>query len=245
MTAFSRDGTLAAVAYRKTNHIRVFSMATQELLCTLQGHSQTIHGLAFHPDGKQLLSASLDDFTPHTWDVTTGQQSTVVGTRVEGNSGVGCVAWAPDGSVWAGNMPWGLAGLEKFLAYGEMACPYNPIAWLPDGKNLIANGMLFDRASGEMARLSSPFGMTGGQSPCLASGSPDSRFVALPESRNYSVIWDVNNVQVHSALITLKRGDHYDCLAANPAGHYVWLSPAGPPRVRHTDRRRPGSAHAC
>ena len=37
--------------------------------------------------------------------------------------------------------------------------------------------------------------------------------------------------KVHAVLVTYQRGDQYDCLATNPAGHYAWLSPGKDPLV--------------
>lgn len=65
----------------------------------LSGHSGAVIGVAAHPDGKHVLSAS-DDGTVRVWDVTTGKE--VLKVSVTKPGGFFCVAVSPDGKLFAG-----------------------------------------------------------------------------------------------------------------------------------------------
>lgn len=53
--------------------IQLWSLDDDKPLCTLEGHSDRVCRLAFHPSGRYLASAS-DDTTWRLWDVNTGQE---------------------------------------------------------------------------------------------------------------------------------------------------------------------------
>ena len=60
----------------------------------LEGHTNTIYSVAFSPDGKYIVSASVDN-TIRIWDAQTGKQ---IGTPLEGHTGlVESAAFSPDG----------------------------------------------------------------------------------------------------------------------------------------------------
>ncbi|MFN8498685.1 MAG: hypothetical protein U0641_12605 [Anaerolineae bacterium] len=65
------------------------------------GHSSSLKGVAFSPDGKTLASASADE-TIRLWDVSNPQQAVPLGSPLKGHSGVvENVAFSPDGKTLA------------------------------------------------------------------------------------------------------------------------------------------------
>ncbi|HAZ46299.1 MAG TPA: hypothetical protein DDW76_03870 [Cyanobacteria bacterium UBA11369] len=97
--AISPDGkTLASGSL--DHSIRLWSLATGELLNTLTGHSSVVLSLAFSPDGKTLASASnmaFRDGTVKLWDVATGKLRQTLGDSLLALR-VSCVTFSPDGN---------------------------------------------------------------------------------------------------------------------------------------------------
>jgi WD40 repeat protein len=96
--ALSPDGRLVAIggwmAGRGTGDIGLYRFDTGMPVALLRGHTQTVTGLAFSPDGKRLLSSSFEP-TAIIWDVTTHKLL----FRLQGHkSGIMAVAFTPDGS---------------------------------------------------------------------------------------------------------------------------------------------------
>lgn len=68
---FSPDGTL--VAAEDLYEVRLWEAATGRVVRTMDGR-QSVNGLAFTPDGKQLLATLGWDATVPVWDVATGKR---------------------------------------------------------------------------------------------------------------------------------------------------------------------------
>jgi WD40 repeat protein/serine/threonine protein kinase len=105
--AFSPDGKRLATSSRPPNvsgpqgpgEVKVWDTQTGQELLTLTGHPDPISGLAFSPDGKRLVSASLDS-TVKVWDAQAGQE--LLNLKVGGH--VNTLAFSPDGH-WLASDP--------------------------------------------------------------------------------------------------------------------------------------------
>lgn len=65
--AISPDGRLVAAGSLDTV-VRIWDVATGQLIERLNGHRDSVYSVAFTPDGKGLVSGSLDKSLKH-WDV--------------------------------------------------------------------------------------------------------------------------------------------------------------------------------
>ncbi len=73
--------------------IRLYDFASGKLVALLRGHKNAVSGLAFSPDGRHLLSGSVD-FTAILWDVAPGR----VLHRLRGHrDAISAVGFTPDG----------------------------------------------------------------------------------------------------------------------------------------------------
>ena len=142
--------------------LTIWNVETGETVQTLLGHTDSIRGVEFTPDGEQLISASKDG-TIRIWDVKTGQQVSIFDDTATKNSVPRSIAVSPDGKFvvtnnFAGNEAW-LWDLEtettaKKLQPGiDMNGFYN-FEFSPDGKQLAAGGggvsILWDVETGDV-----------------------------------------------------------------------------------------------
>ena len=93
--ALSPDGTMLGLA--RGVMVELWDLKNWRLVAKLQGHFAIVTGVAFSPDGKTLLSTSLDG-TVRLWDVV-GRQA--VGEPLRGHEEVWGAAFSPDGRVVA------------------------------------------------------------------------------------------------------------------------------------------------
>ena len=91
--AFSPDGERLASGGFNDGRVRIWDLSTGEALI-LEGHTAAIEGLAFHPSGDWLATAS-DDFTMKIWDATTGE---LLRDVADFQDVVDSVAFSPDGT---------------------------------------------------------------------------------------------------------------------------------------------------
>src|SRR5262245_43185036 len=87
LASFVLDGGAAARAEDKPN---------PALRLIHEGHTNNVVGIAFTPDGKTLVSSSLDK-TIRFWDVSTGKQSQII----RHTEPFGPIACSPDGKTLA------------------------------------------------------------------------------------------------------------------------------------------------
>jgi len=115
---YSPDGNLLAIAGHRWD-IRLWAPDAANgptLQRTLQGHSDPILGLAFHPAGKMLASSSMDQ-TVRLWDVASGQSY----ATLQGYSNwLVEVAFSPDGGTLASSGSDGTVQLWTVAKNGDI-----------------------------------------------------------------------------------------------------------------------------
>src|SRR5579885_2698954 len=125
-------------------------------LLTYNGHGKAVVGIAWSPDGKEMVSGS-DDYTVQAWSTQTGKQVWSYNT----GSYVFAVAWSPDGKEIAAGGGDGSVTLLN-AATGKLIANYTGqtgfiqgLAWSPDSKRIASGSedgtvLVRDAASGRV-----------------------------------------------------------------------------------------------
>jgi WD40 repeat protein len=145
------------------SEIKLWDVKSRKLMRTLTGHTASILSLAISPDGRRLVSGSVDA-TVKVWDVASG----ILETNLTGFEGqIMAVAISPDGQSLA-------VGLYPFYKKGELQMfnlknysvrmhfkgqigPVFTLAFSPDGRTLASGGLdqivrFWDSATGDELR---------------------------------------------------------------------------------------------
>jgi WD40 repeat protein len=137
----SPDGRLLASAggYKELT-VRLWDVSTGSLVRCLVGHTGSVNGAVFTPDGSRLLSCGWDG-TLRLWDVKTG-----VALRIfKGHVGeVGCVALSSDGrrALSGGNdrtmRLWDVQSGRELRCFEGHTRSVNAVAFAPEGRRVLS-----------------------------------------------------------------------------------------------------------
>lgn len=207
--------------------LRLWDVETGENTLTLEGHSSAVQAIALSPDGKQLLSASVNEVK--LWDLGSG---TVLRTFPGGTfSGFyQAVAFSPDGH-------YALIGASQDktvklldLGTGQEVRSFKghtnfimSVAFSPDGKLALSGSRgnsvkLWDVATGKELRTMK--GHSGGISS--VAFSPDGRLVLSGGQDSTARVWDVATGREVVQMISFRDGEW---MSITPDGYFSASSP--------------------
>jgi WD40 repeat protein len=184
---------------------------------TLSGHSNTVISVAFSPDGKTLVSGSLDN-NIKVWNVSTGK---LLQTLTGHSDRVWSVAFSPDGQTLASGSDdktiklWDVR-TGKLLQTLTGDSDFNSVAYSPDGQTLASGSRdetikLWNASTGEL--LQSFIGHS--SSVWSLAYSPDGKTLASGSRDDTIKLW---NARTGKLLQTLTGDSDFNSVVFSPDG---------------------------
>jgi len=219
---FSPSGTMLAVC--ESRNIKLWDVNKSEERMVLEGHRNTVYGLAFFPDGKKLAAVGGHGHDKRAeaklWDLETGREL----ATMQGHTGrIMGVAFAPDGrTVVTGSDDatvrlWDVTTGNQRAAFKGHRDPVSSVAFAADGLTVASASWdktirLWNVTTGkERATLE------GHEDEVLAVAfSPDGKLLASGGGDRTVRLWNVA-VAKQLALLAGHRGTVY-CVAFSPDG---------------------------
>ncbi len=264
--AFSPDGRTLATGIRGENpappgELKLWDVATGELLATMRGHSSGIIAVAFSPDGRTVATGGLDN-TVRVWDVASAAlRGTLRGHRSE----VVEIVFSPDGRTLASSAAfpsrgatlrdsdeirlWDVeTGQERGVLQFENLdrTDIYALAFSPDGRGLVTGSSHTDRDSGEITGRVTMWDLATGEwepihrdrlgAILAVAFSPDGNTLASGGVSRIPRLWDVaSGDRLHQLP---RQRDWVYALAFSPDGE-ILVTGAGNTRARA--RTSPGT----
>ncbi|MBD2361325.1 ribosome assembly protein 4 [Anabaena minutissima FACHB-250] len=189
---------------------------------TLEGHSNLVNSVAYHPDGKQLASASADK-TIKIWDISTGK---TLQTLSGHSNWVNSIAYSPDGqqlasASWDKTIKiWDISTGQPLRTLSGHSSPVISIAYSPDKQQLASASIdstikIWDISTGKLLTTLS------GHSSSVYSVtySPDGQHLASASADNTIKIW---NISTGKPLQTLSgHDDSVISIVYSPDGQHL------------------------
>lgn len=219
--AISPDARWAAASSTDAS-VRVWDIATGDLIYTLMGHGGDVTSADFSHDGRYLVTGAVD-FTAIVWDLQTGRQA----RRLTGHSGVVNVAiFTPDGQrVLTGSndgtvIVWDWQTGAPLLTFNEHGASVNGLDVTPDGTAVLSgsrNGrvLYWNLNTGQViADLSaSPGALNDLQI------SPDGSQAVIAKAQSGMMLWDLARATPIRAFVGRAQEARTVAFVAN--GRYV------------------------
>jgi hypothetical protein len=167
-------------------------VASGRELLKLQGHTGEVSSVAVTPDGRRIITGSVDG-TAMVWDATSGREL----RKLKGETGIRSIALTPDGKQlvtggWATAQLWDVTSGQPLRTFKVSTVIVHSTAVTPDGKWVVAgcwqDGMtrLWDISNGqELRKFQEPVdGVT------AVAVTPDSQRLITGRSDGTATVWD-------------------------------------------------------
>jgi WD40 repeat protein len=152
---------------------------------TLKGHPSRVTGVAFSPDGKQIVSGSeglSGDKSVILWDAATGKEN--LSLKAQAAAGR-CVAFSPDGKRIVATdirrvVVWDAVTGKEVLSLGETGGRgISSVAFSPDGKRIARAGQSVDEQKGRACGMVKVWDAATGKEVLCLKDAVDLHGVAL------------------------------------------------------------------
>jgi WD40 repeat protein/basic membrane lipoprotein Med (substrate-binding protein (PBP1-ABC) superfamily) len=207
------------------------ALLASRLELTLRGHTDSVVGVAFSPDGKQIGTAS-EDGTVRIWDSEKGQELSILMTNAtHGRPGI---TFSPDGkqvAAIAGSNNAGIwdaaTGRQLIILQGHTDW-VSGIAFSPDGKRV---------ATASEDRTARVWDATDGRELLVLRGhsaavwdiafSPDGKIIATAGEEGWVKLWETDSGTLRATILAHRAP--VNSVAFSPDGQ--WIATAGGDRT--------------
>ncbi|HST19482.1 MAG TPA: WD40 repeat domain-containing protein, partial [Blastocatellia bacterium] len=199
--AYSSDGKFILTGGNTI--ARLWDAATGREIRSFIGHSAFVVSVKFSPDGRYILTGSIDK-TARLWDVSTGREIRRLVQGDSKNSSITSVAFSPDGRFILTGGQFDQTARLWDAATGKALKDFKDANWLysvafsPDGRSVLTAGdnnrrednspRLWDVATGQEIRRFGGYSIGGVKSAAFSS---DGRFVLTGCGDSTARLWDV------------------------------------------------------
>ncbi len=138
-TGCSASGANIPAATGTPTSTSITHRQTKDLL-TYHGHSDRATAVAWSPDGKYVVSGSLDK-TVQVWSATTGKARLIYRGHTDA---IVAVAWSPDGRYIASSsldntiQVWDSSTGARITTYRGHKLPAQTLSWSPDSRSIVS-----------------------------------------------------------------------------------------------------------